>query len=112
MVTLILRLGLSLAISLQPKIQAHVTDADLAVYQAVLRWSAEEYLDGVGVNNLVRRRTIAIDERGNTVAAVYVRAADYFSELYPGLGSWGIAETKTPAGCAGVSGHAMAGAGL
>ena len=81
MVTLILRLGLSLAVSLQPKIQAHVTDADLAVYQAVLRWSAEEYLDGVGVNNLVRRRTIAIDERGNTVAAVYVRAADYFSEL-------------------------------
>src|SRR5713226_4577073 len=56
--TLILELALTFAVSFQ-----QVTDRDLAIYKSVLRWTAEENLDGVArINNLVRRHTIAIND--------------------------------------------------
>jgi len=63
MTTLILKLALSLGVSLQPQAQAHLTDRDLAIYQSVLRWNADENLHGVArINNLVRRHTVAIND--------------------------------------------------
>jgi hypothetical protein len=61
--TLVLKLALSLAVSLQAEVLDHVTDRDLAIYRSVLHWNAEENLHGVArINNLIRRHTIAIND--------------------------------------------------